>query len=290
MTVQRPVTTADQGAMVARLSDGRLHFQHGPIDIILQSWGDAEAVRAAEVAAARRFSTVLSELCAELPALRSEEMPVTGPVARQMAAAVAPFRPAFITPMAAVAGAVADTIIAQFVRPGIARAYANNGGDIALYLGQGQSLDVGISAVHGFPAKARITHDTPARGIATSGWRGRSWSLGIADSVTVLAGTAAMADAAATMIANEINLPDHPGIGRQPASSLQPDTDLGARLVTVSVPALSESDRAEALNRGADFALRCQRAGLVEAAALFLQGEMRVIGQLKLLPEARNHV
>ena len=68
----------------------------------------------------------------------------------------------------------------------------------------------------------------PARGIATSGRHGRSFSLGIADAVTVLARTASQADAAATVIANAVDLPGHPAIVRCPAQDLQPDSDLGA--------------------------------------------------------------
>ncbi len=75
-------------------------------------------------------------------------------------------------------------------------------------------------------ATATIRAEDGIGGIATSGWRGRSFSLGIADAVTVLAETAAAADAAATIIANAVDLPGHPGIVRQPASSLQPDSDL----------------------------------------------------------------
>ena len=61
------------------------------------------------------------------------------------------------------------------------------------------------------------------RGIATSGWRGRSFSLGIADAVTVLAATAAEADAAATVIANAVDLPGHPAIDtRAGAASSRP--------------------------------------------------------------------
>ena len=67
------------------------------------------------------------------------------------------------------------------------------------------------------------------RGVATSGWRGRSFSLGIADAVTVLAATAAAADAAATIIANAVDLPGHPAIARRPASELEDDSDLGDR-------------------------------------------------------------
>src|SRR5258708_14478124 len=91
-----------------------------------------------------------------------------------------------------------------------------------------------------------IDADDVARGVATSGRHGRSFSLGIADSVTVLARTASQADAAATVIANAVDLPGHPAITRRRASDLQPDSDLGARLVTRDVGRLSAAqiDRA----------------------------------------------
>jgi uncharacterized protein len=75
-------------------------------------------------------------------------------------------------------------------------------------------------------AQCEIDFDIPVRGIATSGWRGRSFSRGIADSVTVLAKTAAMADAAATVIANAVNVV-HPGIVRRPACDIRDDSDWG---------------------------------------------------------------
>ncbi|MFZ1339454.1 MAG: UPF0280 family protein, partial [Paracoccaceae bacterium] len=128
------------GALVARLAGNRLHLQHGPIDIVAQAFGPKAAVAAAEARAAARFGTVLEELAAELPALRAEDAPVTGAIAQRMTAAVSPFRAEFITPMAAVAGAVADEILAVLAGPGVSRAYANNGGDIALHLAPGQML------------------------------------------------------------------------------------------------------------------------------------------------------
>jgi hypothetical protein len=193
-----------------------------------------------------------------------------------MAAAVAPFRPGFITPMAAVAGAVAEEVLSALTGPGISRAYANNGGDIALWLQPGESLTCAL-AVSGGMDRVTLGHADPVRGIATSGWRGRSFSLGIADAVTVLARTAAMADAAATMIANAVDLP-HPGIRRRPAREIQCDSDLGQRPVTVGVPMLSASDRADALQAGLHAAERFQARGLIEGAALFLQGEARITG------------
>lgn len=270
-------------AQIARLQDGRLHLHHGPIDIILQAWGRADAVAEAEDCAIRRFSSILAELSAELPSLRSENKIVFGPVARTMASAVAPFRPDFITPMAAVAGAVAEWVLGDFRRDGIDRAYVNNGGDIALHLSSGHTFRCAIAGQTGASGNVTIVADSPVRGVATSGWGGRSWSLGIADSVTVLAKSAAEADAAATMIANAVDLPECLAIERRPACDMQIDSDLGQRLVTVAVPTLSFKEKALALDRGLRAAETYLKLGLIEGAALFLQGESRITQGLALL-------
>jgi ApbE superfamily uncharacterized protein (UPF0280 family) len=208
-------------AVRARLADGRWHFQHGPIDLIIGADGESAAVHAAAEKAWSRFQILLAELVGELRMLRlpvEKAVAVTGPVAKRMVTACLPHRERFITPMAAVAGAVADELIGWFrADPRIARAYVNNGGDIALHLAAGQSYKVGLCAdlgrikrreAHILDGDFQVTSEMSVRGIATSGWRGRSFSLGIADSVTVLACTAAAADAAATMIANSVNVED----------------------------------------------------------------------------------
>jgi len=265
------------GAVAVLLADGRLHLQHGPIDIVAQAFGAAADVRAAHARAAARFATVLDELVAELPALRAEGAPVTGGIARRMAAAVAPYRPAFVTPMAAVAGAVAEEIAAALAGPGIDRAYANNGGDIALHLTPGTRLTCALAVTGGLD-RVTVGAGDGVRGIATSGWRGRSFSFGIADAVTVLARTAAMADAAATMLANAVDLPGHPGIARRPACEMQAESDLGARPVTTGVPRLAARDRAAALAAGLVAAEGFRARGLIAGAALFLQGESVATG------------
>ena len=277
------------GARVGLLPDGRrLHLNHGPIDLIIEAFGAADAVRLAYTRATARFDGLLAELVAELPALRSaDDMPVCGPVAQTMAQAVAPYRADFITPMAAVAGAVADAVMAALVGGGITRAYVNNGGDIALHLTPGQSLTAAIAAKAawraGAPDRVTIRYSDRVRGIATSGWRGRSFSLGIADAVTVLARTAAEADAAATMIANAVDLPGHAGVTRCPADQIKADSDLGARLVTVAVADLDRRDVAKALDRGLAAARRYHALGLIEGAALFLQGDARTYGALPVV-------
>jgi uncharacterized protein len=206
--------------------------------------------------------------------------------------ACAPYRTGFITPMAAVAGSVAQELIASYARPGVDRAWVNNGGDIALHLMPGQSVRVGLFAdlAHweaalrdvysdsegseglATDAQCEISFEMPVRGIATSGWRGRSFSLGIADSVTVLAKTAAMADAAATVIANAVDVA-HPGILRRPACDIRDDTDLGAMLVTVDVPRLSSDLVRQALAAGQRKAESLVAGGLIESAVLVCQGQ-----------------
>ena len=273
---------------IAMLPDGRrLHLQDGPIDLIVQAWGGAANARAAYDAAARRFTGLLDELCEELPELRKAVHPLhcglQGIVARRMHDAVAPYASQhFITPMAAVAGAVAEEILRAMLQASqLDRAWVNNGGDIALHLSRGEHFTVGLVDRPDRPGLMRTTvieSSDPVRGIATSGWHGRSFSLGIADAVTVLARAASQADAAATIIANAVDLPGHPAVLRCPANELQPDSDLGARLVTRDVDRLDEREIAAALEAGARTARRLLADGLIERAALRLQGETRIIG------------
>jgi ApbE superfamily uncharacterized protein (UPF0280 family) len=280
-------------AVRARLPDGRVHFQHGPIDLVIAVDGEAAAVERALDRAWRRFVPLLGELVAELPCLRRGAEPgdvPVGAVAARMHAAVLPFRPRFVTPMAAVAGAVADEIVGCLRGPGVVRAVVNNGGDVALHLAPGApDYAIGVAldrgGAHGaalrriaLPAVIRLPGAAPWRGVATSGWRGRSLSLGIADSVTVLAADGARADAAATMIANAVDV-DAPGIRRAPASSLRDDSDLGARAATLDVPPLPDEAVRHALDAGAAEARRYVGRGLLGGALIGLQGRWRVVGE-----------
>lgn len=266
------------GPQAASLPGGRMHFQHGPIDLILKAEGP-DAAQAFQ-AAWQRFRTVLEELVAELPVLRSEADPAyrfAGTVAQRMRAAVIPHLPVFITPMAAVAGSVADEVLAAMLAGNsLSKAWVNNGGDIAFHLADGETADAAL--LSGLPAHIRVGSADPVRGMATSGWRGRSHSLGIADSVTVLAENAAMADAAATLIANAIDLPGHAAISRAPAESLSSDSDLGERMVTLGVGKLDARETAHALDRGHAFAETRIASGLAIAAILVLNGQSRICG------------
>lgn len=273
----------------------RLHMQHGPIDLIIEAFGAEDAVIKAYRQAWVRFQDILTVLVGELEALRRPLGNVhplfRGPVARRMAEACWPHRGVFITPMAAVAGAVADEIMAAMLADNaLDRAYVNNGGDIAFHLGAGQSMRAAVVCNPEHPhldAIATLNSTAPSRGLATSGWRGRSFSLGIADAVTILAENAAAADAAATIVANAVNV-DHPAIERAPARSLRDDTDLGDLPVTVTVGVLPFFAVQEALSSGTAIAQDLRRRGLIQAAFLSLQGESAVMGGEALLEDRRR--
>jgi uncharacterized protein len=277
-------------AVAALLPDGRLHLQHGPIDCLCQAWGLPPEIRAAYNQAAAFFATVLNGLCAELPLLR-QPLPSPRPfgvIAQAMHAACTPFAHKFITPMAAVAGAVADAVLAAMCQDrSLSKAYVNNGGDIAFHLQPGTSLRCGLITDIAKPAAPPLdgtfllTATHPARGLATSGRAckghgGRSFSFGIADSVSVLARTAAQADAAATIIGNAVDLPAHPAIDRRPASTIDPNTDLGDRLITFDVGILSDQTVSAALDAGEHMADNLLQAGLIEGAVLALRRQVRI--------------
>jgi hypothetical protein len=279
MLIERPA--------IQSLTGGRLHLQHGPIDVVLRAFGEPGDIALAYDAVAARFASVLGELVSELAELRrpmSETPQVSGAVARLMVAACRPFAPVFITPMAAVAGAVADELLAAMLAAApLRKAFVNDGGDIAVHLAPGERIDIGIAAdpETGAPAlmngRLTLTARDGIGGIATSGRGGRSFSLGIADSVTVLARNAAAADAAATLIANAVTL-DSPAIRRRPATDLDPDSDLGTRLVTVAVGPLTGTQIAAALDAGRRCAEDYAKAGRIAAAALTLHGETLTVG------------
>ncbi len=275
------------GPLVSRDGHGRLLLQHGPIELIVDLFGPKPEVEQAQDQAIVYFQDVLNSLVAELTLLRrplGAAYPMfQGPVARAMARAAWPHRDDYITPMAAVAGAVADSVLAAAIAGRVLeKGYVNNGGDIAFHLAPDASLDAGVVAdleTAGLSGHVRLTHDMGVRGIATSGWRGRSHSRGIADAVTVLAGSAAQADAAATMIANRVDV-DHPGIERVPANSLDPDSDLGDLPVTVAVAPLPEGARRAALLSGVDRARGLLARGTIMGAMLSLGDQAATVGNL----------
>ncbi|NSX56747.1 UPF0280 family protein [Parasulfitobacter algicola] len=269
------------GPHASLLHDGqRLHLQHGPIDLIVHAEGDREA---AFDAASDRFSTILTELVEELDVLRcpmekGSRRP-DGDVARRMCDAARFMKfSGYLTPMAAVAGSVADEVLDAMRKAGtLHRGYVNNGGDIALHLSPGEIFKTEMRHHDGQPlGQIVIKAGDGIGGIATSGRHGRSLSMGIADSVTVLARTAALADVSATLIANAVDLPGHAAVTRCAAHEIDDQSDLGTERIVTGCARLSHIDCERALSNGLALAERWQHANLILGAAIFLQGHSTV--------------
>ena len=259
----------------------RLHIQHGPTDLVIDADGpDRLALFELAVESMR---DVLSGLAGELPCLRAPwdaAHPPAGALARRMHDACTLAGDRFVTSMAAVAGAIADHVLAAMMTSPYAatatKISVNNGGDIAFWTGAGATTRAAIAGP--LQGGIMLTGPTGWRGLATSGQGGRSLSQGIADSVTVLANCAATADVAATLIAGAVDCPDVSSIARRPACEIDPDSDLGSRLVTIAVPPLNPTRIANALAAGHDLATQMMYSGKIAGAVLELQGEIAVAG------------
>lgn len=295
-TLESNVDTGPRFAWLERPQ--ALHCNHGPIDLIVQADGPLEERRRAMQAAREGFADILPCLAAELTLLRTRVERASllrGRVARRMLHACLPFAEQRLTPMAAVAGAVADEVLDAMMRASdCRRLWVNNGGDIALYLAAGQRFNCGLVsdvATGCCDGLVSLAHADGIAGIATSGSAGkgrggRSFSLGIADSVTVLAGSAALADAAATLIANHVDLPGHDAVKRAPARDMDPDTDLGRRHVTLSVGRLTSREISTALAAGKRYAQGCLVTGRIASAILCLRQQRCVVGSPHMLAAA----
>lgn len=278
-----------EGVTIQWLESGsRLHLQHGPIDLIVLAEGNDAAVKAAYQRAIDAFRSVLTELVSELADLRAplrfHSQSPSGVVARRMYAACMPLvENTWLTPMIAVAGSVADHILsAMLAGSPLTKAYVNNGGDIALFLDGSECFTVGICEN---PTIGRVASTVQLHacdgvgGVATSGWRGRSHSLGIADAVTVLAHSAASADTAASLIANAVDVPASSNIERLPANELLPDSDLRDRPVTINVGKLNKAEVQSALHCGQQAADKLLSQGLIKAAFISLKGDSVISGE-----------
>jgi len=274
------------GAAIATvLQDGRLHLQHGPIDLIIEANGNQENIEIAYQAMTTRFETVLDELVLDLKLLRqgvSLVHQVNGDIGRRMFNAAKKFDDVFVTSMAAVAGSVADEIVEVGWRSTpLNKLYVNNGGDIAFRVSSGAEVVVAVakSVIDStLIGRLHFSSKSNVRGVATSGFGGRSRTFGIADAVTVVSSCAADADVAATLIANQVSLGDHPQVKVVAANSLDATSDLGSRLVTSSVGKLTKQEIETALDNGAEKARVLCSKTTIEGAFLALRGSVRSVG------------
>ena len=181
-----------------------------------------------------------------------------------------------LTPMAAVAGTIADGVAAFLSRRGMTRVIVNNGGDVAIRTGSDESVNVGIRPdliQNAITDIIKLGEERASWGVATSGLEGRSMTQGVASAATIIAGSASVADAAATSIANASYVEDETVIQR-PAEELDEQTDISGTLVTVQAGPFTEEKKDRALMRAMKKAKALINTGLIFGAYIVVDGKV----------------
>jgi len=255
----------------------------GPMTLTISAWAEGEPRPVMAARAAALALELLDELATVQPLLKTpagkiknlKECPSIVRKAVRNCRAVSPE----LTGLAAVAGLAADEVLQEAIRLGADRVIVNNGGDVALIACAGQPVRVGLKT----HPEGEVTHYLEIKagdkigGVATSGWTGRSFSVGVADVVTIWAGDCATADAAATWIAGRTDVNSRQ-VSRVPAKDLDPQTDIPQLQVTREIGRLSRKEKWAALEKGLAEAEKLIAKGIIRGAFLAVQGEIRWIG------------
>lgn len=258
--------------MITRKSDCGIQLLYGPVSMHIQVWregvGDAETAQYAAEEVVAEFERLMPYM-EPLRAMRYYRQPADflPQVLNKMIAAVERSGCAALNTLGAVAGAFAEYAVEIACKRGATRAIVNNGGDIALLNRESRPVGVGIPVSHGHSLRLVIKEEIC--GVCTSGVGGRSFSKGIADGVTVLAASAPLADACATVIANAVDV-DDPAILRCRAEEIDSGTDIAGQMVTLHVGQLSASQKRIAVLRGAETAQRLYDTGVIAGAVICL--------------------
>ena len=235
------------------IDDESVLVECGPMRLIIRAWNKTQpqlslARRAAEESISyleriARCRSLLSRPWPRIKDLCDDEL------AQRMVTSVKTIGDGDLTPMAAVAGTIADAAADWLFEQGLTKVIVDNGGDIAIRLARGERATVGVRPNVGSRFISHVISldsNRSAWGVTTSGMGGRSFTRGIASAVTVLADNASVADAAATAVANSCFVEDK-GVLQLAAEKIDPNSDLTGTLITTEVGPLSEEKRRRAI-------------------------------------------
>lgn len=262
-----------------------LEVQHGPLSLRIRARSDGSTDTVAAEEAAKAALGALEELAPQrlmlaTPAWRLRPSPGWSRVLRLMVDAAVQTGDHTLTPMAAVAGSIAQVALEAGARVGVGTMIVENGGDIALMVAPGDSVRIGVAeSIERRRPTHVVTIDSSSGigGICTSGLGGRSFTQGVAEAAVAVSRTAALADACATVLGNATNV-THPAVEQRRARDLDPTTDIPDLLVTTRVGSLPHDVVSRSLEQAAS-------AGRLLLAGGALQGAIvRVCGRAVLLP------
>ena len=263
---------------IVPLHEGAVLAECGPMRLVISSFVGGIAQREMNVRAARASVGFLERVASAQERLRRPWNDPPGdlcePLARKMAQSAAAVGDPELTPMAAVAGTIADAVADYLLDRGMTKVVVSNGGDVAVRLRGTHTVRVGLRTDlrrDDCPLVLLLDSSRTSWGIATSGLGGRSLTRGIASAATVVAKDASTADAAATAVANT-SFVDAPGVIRRPAEDIDPLTDIAGLPVTVEVGALDEATAREGVARALARASGLVETGVILGACVAVDG------------------
>jgi ApbE superfamily uncharacterized protein (UPF0280 family) len=261
------------------LPGGSVMVECGPMRLVIDARvgkvpQPQQAVRAADEAV--RFLEAVARSRPFLGRDYRRLMPhITDPLALKMVASVKAVGDQDLTPMAAVAGTIADAVADFLFERGMTRVLVDNGGDVVIRSCDGEPVTVGIRPqvdTKSISHAIVLGPEGTAWGIATSGLGGRSLTRGVADAATIVAADASLADAAATAVANASYV-THSAVARKPAEEIDLFTDIAGLQVTDKVGRLPDSTRQEALDRSIRRAEKLIQRKIIFGAFVCVQGK-----------------
>ena len=260
------------------IKDGKLFIENGPTNIIAEAFSiEKKAIYNLICEYSSKFLKDISQEIETLKKPTSEKNKFKSEIANTMFNSTKLFLPNFITPMASVAGSISELLLLKVLEKfNVDKIYINNGGDISLYISKNEKFNFSIGGETSFIVE--YANIKGLGGIATSGWKGRSFSMGIADSVTVIANKASVADSAATLICNKIDLKNSNKVKKINANNLYEDTDLKNKLITVSVENLTEYEIKEAIIKGKIISEHFISKKIIKSVIINLQNNILILG------------
>lgn len=269
--------------MIDNSKPGIVRLDYGPLQMTIAAEDERGPMTQRARDAAQQAMNILAELAShrKVAASPQQELPAGEnwpEVLRQMIAAVTNSGDRTLTPMAAVAGSIADLTADWLQAQGATKVFVNNGGDIAIRLTGDRTTKVGVApAIGQSPTHALVlAADNGIGGIATSGLGGRSFTKGIASAAVVAATRASLADACATSLANSTYV-EHPAVKVALAEQLDPNTDIRGHQVVEEVGLLPLHVIEQALHNGWTQAVQLYKEGLIKGAAIFVQQRVVMI-------------
>lgn len=232
------------------LEDGRVYIEYGPVSMVIKASKSSQMLTSLCSESILIIKKTLTDLGQDLEKLSKYPAQISSNMLRdpslRMLEAVNRIGEKTLTPMATVAGMVADIVADWLYSQGADKVIVNNGGDIALRLGNRQSVSMKIlSNIHANENEkeviVRISEDNHIGGVCTSGLGGRSFTRGIANSVTVFSENCRIADACATHIANASYISSK-RVHTTRAGKIQPSSDIADLSIVTKVDCLTKEE------------------------------------------------